>query len=42
MRTWVEVDLVALSHNLKAVRKMAGKAGIMAVVKANGYGHGLN
>jgi len=42
MRTWVEVDHVALSHNLKAVRKMAGKAGIMAVVKANGYGHGLN
>ena len=42
MRTWVEVDHAALRHNLKAVRKMAGKAGIMAVVKANGYGHGLN
>ena len=42
MRTWVEVDHTALRHNLKAVRKMAGKAGIMAVVKANGYGHGLN
>jgi len=42
MRTWVEVDHGALRHNLKAVRKMAGKAGIMAVVKANGYGHGLN
>ena len=42
MRTWVEVDHSALRHNLKAVQKMAGKAGIMAVVKANGYGHGLN
>jgi len=42
LRTWVEVDHAALRHNLQAVRKMAGKAGIMAVVKANGYGHGLN
>lgn len=41
-RTWVEIDRSALRHNLKAVAKMAGKAGIMAVVKANGYGHGLN
>ena len=41
-RTWVEIDMVALRHNLKAVRKLAGKAGIMAVVKANGYGHGLS
>lgn len=40
-RTWVEIDLGALRHNLKAVRKLAGKAGIMAVVKANAYGHGL-
>jgi len=41
-RTWVEIDRTALRHNLKAVAKMAGKADIMAVVKANGYGHGLN
>lgn len=40
-RTWVEIDRGALRHNLKAVRKLAGKAGIMAVVKANAYGHGL-
>jgi alanine racemase len=38
----VEIDHAALRHNLKAVQKLAGKAGIMAVVKANGYGHGLN
>ena len=41
-RTWVEIDLRAIRHNLKAVRKLAGNAGVMAVVKANGYGHGLN
>jgi alanine racemase len=40
-RTWVEIDRGALRRNLKAVRKLAGKAGIMAVVKANAYGHGL-
>ena len=41
-RTWVEIDHAALRHNLKTIQKMAGGAGIMAVVKANGYGHGLN
>jgi alanine racemase len=41
-RAWVEIDLGAIRHNLKVVGKLAGKAGIMAVVKANGYGHGLN
>jgi UMF1 family MFS transporter len=40
-RSWVEIDRAALRHNLKAVRKFSGNAGIMAVVKANGYGHGL-
>jgi hypothetical protein len=32
MRTWVEIDHSSLRHNLKAVRKLAGRAGIMAVV----------
>ena len=41
-RTWVEIDRNALRHNLRVVGRMAGGAGIMAVVKANGYGHGLN
>ena len=40
-RTWVEIDRGALRHNLRAMQKLAGKAGIMAVVKANAYGHGL-
>ena len=41
-RTWVEIDRANLRHNLKVVRKLARGAGIMAVVKANAYGHGLN
>jgi alanine racemase len=41
-RTWVEINRGALKHNLKAVTSMACRAGIMAVVKANAYGHGLN
>ncbi len=38
--TRVRVDLDALSHNLRALRAHAC-APVMAVVKANAYGHGL-
>lgn len=39
--TWAEVNLQAIEHNVKAIRaKLPGKTHIMAVVKANGYGHG--
>lgn len=31
----------ALAHNLNVVKQLAPKSKIMAVVKANGYGHGL-
>lgn len=31
----------ALQHNLAVVRKLAPNSKVMAVVKANGYGHGL-
>jgi alanine racemase len=31
----------ALAHNLRAARALAGQAKLWAVVKANGYGHGL-
>jgi alanine racemase len=42
LRTWAEIDLAALRHNLTAVRKAAGAdREIMAVVKADAYGHGL-
>ena len=38
---WVEVDLAALKHNLRQVHGVVGDGvRIMAVVKANGYGHG--
>ena len=35
------VDTAALRHNLARARAMAPASRIMAVVKANGYGHGL-
>src|SRR6185436_20061662 len=46
---WVDVDLEALEHNLRVIQerlaRAAGAAGAsapktMAVVKADGYGHG--
>ena len=41
-RTWVEIDKKAINHNLKEIRKFIGsKVKLMAVVKANAYGHGL-
>lgn len=36
------VDAGALRHNLEQVRRCAPRARIMAVVKADGYGHGLS
>src|ERR1043166_6109191 len=40
-RCWVEVDLDALRHNVAAIRQRIGPAKLMAVVKADAYGHGL-
>jgi alanine racemase len=41
-RTWAEVDLDAIAHNVRAIRGMLPDAGrFMAVVKADGYGHGM-
>ncbi len=38
---WIEVDLSAIRHNLGEIKKrLARGARIMAVVKADGYGHG--
>jgi alanine racemase len=34
------VDLGAIAHNTAVLAKAAGGAGLMAVVKANGFGHG--
>jgi alanine racemase len=35
------VDLDAIAHNVGVLRERAGDAGVMAVVKADAYGHGL-
>jgi len=37
--TWVEIDLNAVEENVRQVRQLTGVS-VMAVVKANGYGHG--
>ncbi|MEM1297159.1 MAG: alanine racemase, partial [Verrucomicrobiota bacterium] len=41
LRTWAEIDLAALRHNLGVAREFAKGREIMAVVKADAYGHGL-
>lgn len=35
-----EIDLSAIAHNLKAVKKAVKERPVIAVVKANAYGHG--
>jgi len=35
------VDTSALAHNLNIVRKLSNEARVLAVIKANAYGHGL-
>jgi alanine racemase len=40
-RCWVEIDRSALLHNAGVVRERIGNAELLAVVKANAYGHGL-
>ena len=40
-RTWAEINLDALRHNIEAIRSaIPPKTGIIAVVKADAYGHG--
>jgi alanine racemase len=36
------VDLGAIAHNVRVLREHAGSAQVMAVVKADGYGHGAS
>ena len=39
--TWAEIDLKAIAYNYKQVKRLVGKeTKVMAVVKANAYGHG--
>jgi alanine racemase len=39
-RTWAEIDLGAIRHNVRALKGRARGARLMAVVKADAYGHG--
>lgn len=41
-RTWAEIDLNALVHNFKILKAKSGNAKIMAVVKADAYGHSVS
>ncbi len=36
-----QIDLCALQHNFNRVKTIAPHSAIMAILKANGYGHGL-
>lgn len=39
--TWLEVDLEAIAHNVRRVVEIVGpKVTVLAVLKADGYGHG--
>ncbi|MBQ4120103.1 MAG: alanine racemase [Clostridia bacterium] len=38
-RTWAEIDLKALVHNFKILKSLSGDSKIIAVVKADAYGH---
>lgn len=38
---WISIDHHALKHNLQKVRLFSPNSQIMAVIKANAYGHGL-
>lgn len=42
-RAWIEINLAHLEHNIKAIRQtLPEKCEIMAVVKADAYGHGIH
>lgn len=41
MRSSARIDLDAIAHNVGVLQERAGSAQVMAVVKADGYGHGL-
>ncbi|MCQ4082640.1 alanine racemase [Streptomyces sp. RB6PN25] len=41
LRAWAEIDLAALRANVRSLRARAAGAEVMAVVKADAYGHGM-
>jgi alanine racemase len=38
--TWVQIDLPAIASNVRRLTALAGPAALMAVLKADAYGHG--
>jgi len=41
-RCWAEINCAALRHNARVAREQVGSStAVLAVVKANGYGHGM-
>jgi alanine racemase len=40
-KTWIEISASTLRQNFRSVRRLVAPARVMAVVKANAYGHGL-
>lgn len=41
LRTWIEIDTKALTHNYSELRSITKSCKLMAVVKSNAYGHGF-
>jgi alanine racemase len=38
--TWLEIDRTAIQNNLRRLQQIAGRP-VMAIIKANAYGHGI-
>ncbi len=41
-KTWIEISRRALESNFDALKKVSRPSNVMAIVKANAYGHGLS
>ena len=39
---WAEIDLDIIANNMRNIKKLAGDKEVMAVVKADCYGHGAS
>lgn len=40
-RAWAEIDIPALLHNVRVIEALCPDADLMAVIKADAYGHGV-
>ena len=38
---WAEIDLDAIAYNTRNIKQLIGHKDLIAVVKANCYGHGV-